>query len=93
MSDTNPNLDHIRHTLAHLLAAAVLRHYPKAKRTIGPAIENGFYQDFDLGKHAISEADLKKIEEKMRELLPLWHEFVKDEAILLKDREIEILNT
>src|SRR3989344_884258 len=62
-----------RHTLAHLLAAAVLELYPEAKNTIGPAIDNGFYYDFDNLK--ISDADLPKIEKKMRELLPTWTEF------------------
>ena len=43
------NLDDLRHSCAHLLAAAVLDIYPDAKRTIGPAIEDGFYYDFDFG--------------------------------------------
>lgn len=64
------NLEHQRHTLAHLLAAAVLELYPDAKRTIGPAIENGFYYDF--GDLKIADEDLPKIEDKMRELLPSW---------------------
>lgn len=68
-------LQSIRHTLAHLLAAAVRQLYPGAKNAIGPAIDDGFYQDFDLGDHAISEDDLQKIEEKMRELLPQWTNF------------------
>src|SRR3989344_5925615 len=64
------NLEHQRHTLAHLLAAAVLELYPNAKRTIGPAIENGFYYDF--GDLKIADDDLPNIEAKMRELLPSW---------------------
>lgn len=44
------NLQNLRHSTAHLLAAAVLKLYPNAKLTIGPAIENGFYYDFDFGK-------------------------------------------
>src|SRR3989338_509991 len=63
-------LEHKRHTLAHLTAAAVLELYPDAKRTIGPAIENGFYYDF--GDLKIADEDLPKIEDKMRELLPSW---------------------
>ena len=66
----NKKLEHKRHTLAHLLAAAVLELYPDAKRTIGPAIENGFYYDFD--DLEIADEDLTKIENKMRELLPSW---------------------
>ncbi len=70
-------IDSIRHSLAHLLAAAVTELYPDALPTIGPAIENGFYYDFDNLK--ISDADLPKIEAKMRELLPNWKEFTKEE--------------
>ena len=46
MSDSL-NIEHIRHSLAHLLAAAVLELYPDAKLTLGPAIETGFYYDID----------------------------------------------
>ncbi len=68
------NIENQRHSLAHLLAAAVLALYPKAKRAIGPAIENGFYYDFEFEK-PISDTDLPKIEAKMREILPSWDEF------------------
>lgn len=79
------NLDNLRHSAAHLLAAAVMDLYPNAKRTIGPAIENGFYFDFDFGETKISEEDLVKIEDKMRQILPSWksferHELSPDEA-------------
>ncbi len=67
-------LDHIRHSAAHLLATAVTELWPDAKRTIGPAIENGFYYDFDFVK-PISEEDLPKIEQKMREILKTWNKF------------------
>lgn len=59
-------LEKMRHTLSHVLAAAVKNIYPEAKFGIGPAIENGFYYDIDFGKTKISDADLKKIEKKMR---------------------------
>ncbi|OGG74157.1 threonine--tRNA ligase [Candidatus Kaiserbacteria bacterium RIFCSPLOWO2_01_FULL_54_20] len=65
-------LEHVRHTLAHLLAAAVRELYPSAKNAIGPSIENGFYQDFDLGEHKVSEEDFPKIEERMRKILKTW---------------------
>jgi hypothetical protein len=52
------SLENKRHTLAHLLAAAVLVHYPKAKPTIGPAIENGFYYDFEFSKAKGFDRDL-----------------------------------
>ncbi len=44
-------LEHLRHSCAHLLAAAVQELYPEAKRTIGPPIENGFYYDFWIPKY------------------------------------------
>ena len=70
-------LNNLRHSCAHLLAAAVMELYPQAKRTIGPAIANGFYYDFDFGKDKVAESDLPKIEAKMRELLPNWTGFSK----------------
>jgi len=79
MADSNKQieLDKLRHSAAHLLAAAVMQLYPEAKRTIGPSIENGFYYDFDNLK--ISEADLPKIEKVMRKLAPSWKSFDKNE--------------
>ena len=68
------NIENIRHSLAHLLAAAVLELWPDAKPAIGPAIENGFYYDFDFPK-PLSDADLLKIESKMREILKDWDRF------------------
>jgi threonyl-tRNA synthetase len=65
-------LEYYRHTLAHLLAAAVMRLYPTAQRTIGPAVDDGFYFDFDFGATPVTEADLPKIEKEMRKLLPTW---------------------
>jgi len=61
-------IDTIRHSLAHILAYAVQELYPGTKFGIGPAIENGFYYDFDLPK-SLTPEDLPKIEKKMRELL------------------------
>ncbi len=70
------SLDPIRHTLAHLLAAAIRRDYPHAKPTIGPAIENGFYYDFDFsGGTAPKDSDLPRIEKEMRRILPSWKMF------------------
>jgi len=69
----NQNLDNLRHTCAHLLAAAVLKLYPKSKITLGPPVENGFYYDIDFGDEKISENDLSKIEQKMRELVKKWY--------------------
>lgn len=72
-------LNQKRHTLAHLLAASVRAMYPGAKNAIGPAIENGFYQDFDLPV-TVTDSDLPKIEKKMREFLKGWSGFEKKEV-------------
>lgn len=63
------------HSSAHLLAQTILYFYPKAKLTIGPAIENGFYYDVDFGDNSISENDFKKIEDKMLEYARQKFEF------------------
>jgi len=72
-------LQNQRHTLAHLLASAVLEIYPDTKATIGPAIDNGFYYDFDFSA-PISDKDLGKIEQKMREHLKKWSAFTHREV-------------
>lgn len=56
------------HSSAHLLAEALEAEYPSVKFGIGPAIENGFYYDIDLGDRQISDEDLKRLEEKMKTL-------------------------
>lgn len=74
------SLEHKRHTLAHLLADAVLALYPHAKRTIGPAIDTGFYYDFDFsGGDAPNEKDLPKIEKEMKKRLAAWDKFTHEE--------------
>ncbi|MBI1862943.1 threonine--tRNA ligase [Candidatus Microgenomates bacterium] len=72
----NEQLNHLRHSTAHLLAAAILQMYPDTKLTIGPAIEDGFYYDFDF-KDPISENDFPKIEGKMRDIVKQWKNFEK----------------
>lgn len=72
-------LNHLRHSAAHLLAAAVLELYPETKLTIGPAIDDGFYYDFEF-KEPVSEHDLGKIEQKMRELVKKWDSFSHQEV-------------
>ncbi len=67
-------LNNLRHSCAHLLAAAVMELWPNTKRTIGPAIENGFYFDFEF-EQPISGDDFPKIEQKMREILKTWDSF------------------
>jgi len=63
------------HSSAHVLAEAILSFYPKAKLTIGPAIDNGFYYDVDLGENVISDKDFKKLESKFLEIARGKHEF------------------
>ena len=70
------NLPTIRHSLAHLLGAAVLELYPGSKLAIGPSIDNGFYYDIEVaGK--ISDTDLPRIEIEMRKILKTWDKFEK----------------
>ncbi len=74
-------IEKIRHSLAHILAAAVKEIYPDVKFGIGPAIENGFYYDFDFGKEKISQEDLEKIESKMKkpkELILALKRYIKE---------------
>lgn len=80
------------HSSAHVLAEAILSFYPKAKLTIGPAIENGFYYDVDLGDAVISDKDFKQLEAKFLEIARGKHEFSlravsKDEALSLYKKE------
>ncbi len=78
MSSSNKDyLDHLGHSAAHLVAAAALELWPDTKLTIGPAIDNGFYYDFDFAK-PISEEDLGKLEDKMHQIAPTWSEFTKE---------------
>lgn len=61
------SLDHVRHSLSHLLAAAVLKEFPDAKLGIGPTIDTGFYYDFLLPR-SLAPADLKTLEKTIRKL-------------------------
>src|SRR3989344_5055905 len=81
----NEKLENVRHSVAHLLAAAVMKLWPDTKRTIGPVIDDGFYYDFEFTK-PLSEDDIPKIEKTMGEIVKSWkgfekHEITKDEAL------------
>jgi threonyl-tRNA synthetase len=65
------------HSSAHLMAEALEFFYPGIKLAIGPPVANGFYYDVDLMEHSISEKDLEKIEQKMKELAKLKNPFVR----------------
>jgi threonyl-tRNA synthetase len=78
-------VEKIRHSLAHILAYAVQELYPGTKFGIGPAIENGFYYDFDLPKK-ITQEDLPRIERKMKDLIK---ENIKFKKKIVSKREAE----
>lgn len=89
------------HTASHVMAQAVKRLYPNAKLTIGPAIENGFYYDFDI-EEAFSPEDLEKLEKEMKAIIKENYPIEKfelpvDEAIKLMEEKdepykIELIN-
>ncbi|HPY53126.1 MAG TPA: threonine--tRNA ligase [Treponemataceae bacterium] len=72
--EKNEALETIRHSAAHVMADAVLKLFPGSKYAIGPAIENGFYYDFDLSR-PIKEEDLGEIEKEMRRIVSGNHDF------------------
>ncbi len=76
-------LERLRHSAAHIMAAAVLRIWPDAMLDIGPATEDGFYYDFDLPSHRFTPDDFPKIEEEMRKIVKENHRFEK----IVKTRE------
>lgn len=80
----NFDLSIYRHSLAHILAAAVQELYPQVKFAIGPAVDDGFYYDFDFGQTKIVPEDLLKIEEKMRQLIKENMTFQNEEIAISK---------
>lgn len=84
--DNKEHLQNTRHSLAHLLAAAVIKLYPGTKRTIGPAIDNGFYYDFEF-KEPITDKDLPKIEKEMKKLQKTWSSFERREVSVEEAKE------
>jgi len=69
MSENNIDLQVLRHSTSHIMAQAVQNLFPQAKLAIGPAIENGFYYDFDIDGHTLTQEDLEKIEAEMKKLV------------------------
>ena len=105
MDKETDNVMKMRHTLSHVMAAAVKQLYPEAKFGIGPAIDTGFYYDIDFGDTKVTESDLARIEKKMRGIisrkLPMTKRVVtreeamnwaRDEKQDLKKELIEELN-
>jgi threonyl-tRNA synthetase len=99
--DSEEGVSTLRHSTAHVMAQAVKELFPETKITIGPAIEAGFYYDFDYAP-GFTEEDLPKIEERMREIvtkdLPIHRKVLKKaEAIELfrkwgEDFKVELIN-
>ncbi|MDO8668321.1 MAG: threonine--tRNA ligase, partial [bacterium] len=82
--EKNEKLELTRHSLSHVMAAAVLKLYPKAKFAIGPAVDNGFYYDLDFAKEKLSDSDLAKIEEEMKAIIKANLPFEKSELPVAK---------
>ncbi|MBC7358144.1 MAG: threonine--tRNA ligase [Desulfacinum sp.] len=78
-ADSPEGLEILRHSTSHVMAQAVLSLFPEAKVAIGPAIENGFYYDFDVPQ-PFSPADLAKIEAKMQEIIQAKVPFERQEV-------------
>jgi threonyl-tRNA synthetase len=79
----------LRHSTAHVMAQAVTRLFPGAKFSIGPAIENGFYYDFELpGGATFSDDDLERIEAEMREIVKANQPFVRTEMTMAEAKEL-----
>jgi len=87
--DINSNIYKIRHSLAHILAQAVLEIRPNAKLGFGPPIDYGFYYDFDL-KEPLSPEDLPQLEKRMRHIIKTGQTFVREE--LSHDQIVERLS-
>lgn len=81
------NINNIRHSLSHLLAAAVLKKYPDTQLGIGPVIDNGFYYDFLFSK-PISESDFKDFEKEMRSLVSKKIDFEKEKITLADAKKL-----
>ena len=92
----NKELETLNHSCAHLLAQAVQHLYPQAKFWVGPAIEEGFYYDIDLGDEVIKEEDLERIEREMKKCAKsakniIRRELTKEEALeMFKDDPYKI---
>ena len=85
--DYDPTLYKLRHSLAHVLAQAVVEKFPQAKPTIGPPIEFGFYYDFDLDVNP-SDGDLEWITNRMRQIIKGKHPFSVREVSADEGRRI-----
>jgi threonyl-tRNA synthetase len=93
-SGDGDRLHRLRHSAAHVMAQAVLEHFPEAKIGIGPPIEDGFYYDFDLGPgadgrpRAFTPEDIARIEARMREIVAGRHPFEVREVSAAEARSV-----
>ncbi|MBO6515437.1 MAG: threonine--tRNA ligase [Bacteroidia bacterium] len=79
----------LRHSLAHILAQAVLEMRPEAKLGFGPPVDNGFYYDFDFGDNPVGEEDFKEIEKRMMKIVKEKQQFEK--VMMTYDEAVEFL--
>ncbi len=77
MSDKSDELYAMRHSLAHIMAAAIKKIWPEVKLGIGPVVESGFYYDVDIESHNISAADFEAIEKEMKSIIAKDQDFVQ----------------
>jgi len=88
-SDTDAGRHVLRHSTSHVMAQAVTQLFPGAKFSIGPAIENGFYYDFELpGGATFSDDDLGRIEARMREIMKADQPFTRSEMSMAEAKEL-----
>lgn len=80
----------LRHSLSHIMAAAIMELYPQAQFAIGPAIENGFYYDIDFGEEKINDASLVAIEKKMKHIIKQNLKFERSEKSIADAIAFEI---
>src|ERR1700677_2462849 len=93
MADEAQQVDQLhamRHSLAHIMAAAIQQLWPNAQFGVGPVVDNGFYYDIDLGDTKLSEDDFTKIEASMRSIIDRDETFERfekpiDEALAWAD--------
>jgi threonyl-tRNA synthetase len=82
----NTPLYRMRHSMAHVLAAAVTELFPEAQCGFGPPVEHGFYYDFDFGTTTLEESDLKKIQAKMKKIVKQGHEITR--TVMTKEESL-----
>jgi len=88
MEKQNHPIEVARHSLAHVMAMAVKSLYPEVKFGMGPAVENGFYYDFDLGGASLTPENLKEIEVKMKKIIGGGVKFIRKEVSIDEAKKI-----